>query len=165
MKIGVLSDSHDNLIKIRKAVKLFLKAGIGAIIHAGDFCSPFFFQEVQDLKAICPGMYAVFGNNDGDRLLLSQKGSGFCEFKDAVFTMEIDGRKVVVMHYPDIAESLYRTGDYDLVIFGHTHHPIQRGDTKKLLNPGACSGYLSPGGRATIALFDTTDMGIEILTL
>ena len=163
MKVGILSDSHDNLDNIRKAVKTFIEAEVETVIHAGDFCSPFFFRIVGDLKAVCSKMYAVFGNNDGDRLLLSQKGAGFCEFKDVVYKLDIDGKKIVIMHYPDVAVSLYRSGDFDLVIFGHTHRLVLEEEKSILLNPGACSGYLAD--KATVALLDTQEMKIQIVNL
>ena len=49
MKIGVLSDSHDNLPNIRKAVEVFSKNGVEALIHGGDFCSPFTLAEFKPL--------------------------------------------------------------------------------------------------------------------
>lgn len=163
MKIGILADSHDNLDNIRKAVRIFIEAEVETVIHAGDFCSPFFFKVVGDLKICCSKMYAVFGNNDGDRLLLSQKAGDFCEFRDVVYKLELDYKKLVIMHYPDVADSLYKSGDFDLVIFGHTHRLVFKENDRILLNPGACSGYLAD--KATIAIFNTEDMRMEILTL
>ncbi len=163
MKIGILSDSHDNLDNIRKAVKAFIEAEVEAVIHAGDFCSPFFFKVVGNLKSVCPKMYAVYGNNDGDRVLLSRCGHGFCEFRDVVYKLDIDGKKIVIMHYPDVVESLYRSGDFDLVVYGHTHRLVLEQEKSILLNPGACSGYLVE--RATIALFDTQEMKVNVVTL
>lgn len=165
MKIGILSDSHDNLANIQKTVRVFREAGVEVIVHAGDFCSPFFFREAADYKDFCSRMYAVFGNNDGDKVMLKELGLGFCEFREAVFRFDLEGRKVVVMHYPDVAESLYRSGDFDLVIFGHTHRLVLEGKDRLLLNPGTCSGYLAPDGKATVAVFNTLDMGIDILNL
>jgi len=163
MKVGILSDSHDRLENLRQAAGLFLRAGVKAVIHAGDFCSPFCFLELSALKGI--PMYAVFGNNDGDRLLLQEKSRGFCTFKDAVHQLELDGRRVVVMHYPDLAQSLYGSGQYDLVIYGHTHRPVTRADGsgRLLVNPGSCAGYLTE--RATAAVWDTAAMELEIINL
>ena len=52
MKIGVLSDTHDNLVNIRKAVEIFSKNGVEAVIHAGDFCSPFTLPEFKPLTGL-----------------------------------------------------------------------------------------------------------------
>ena len=41
MKIGVLSDSHDNVHMVAKAVELFNDEGVVLVVHAGDFIAPF----------------------------------------------------------------------------------------------------------------------------
>jgi putative phosphoesterase len=162
MKVGILSDSHDRLENLKRAAGLFRQAGAEALIHAGDFCSPFCFRELAALRGI--PFYAVFGNNDGDRVMLEEKSRGFCVLKDAVHELELDGRKLVVMHYPDLAEPLFGSGAYDLVVYGHTHRMLSRADGGRLLlNPGTCAGYLAE--RATVALWDTAGMEIEILRL
>jgi putative phosphoesterase len=163
MILGVMSDSHDHLGNIGKAVQAFLDRKIGALIHAGDFCSPFVFRELEKLKPTCPRMYAVFGNNDGDRVLLVDKGSGFCTFRDSALSLELQGRRIAVMHYPDVAASLYRSGDFDLVVYGHSHEPnLQQGE-RVLLNPGSCAGYLSD--RATVSVVDLDSLQVEMITL
>jgi uncharacterized protein len=163
MKIGVLSDTHDNLPNIRKAVEMFSKNGVEALIHGGDFCSPFTLAEFKPLFERGVRMHAVFGNNDGDRVLLVRRAGEFCSFSDGTCIVTLDGRKIVVMHYPELGEDLFRLGTYDLVIYGHNHKVRVEGGQKKLLNPGTCSGYLAD--TATIALVDTGSMGVEILRL
>jgi putative phosphoesterase len=163
MKIGVLSDSHDNLPNIRKAVEIFSKNGVEALIHAGDFCSPFTLAEFKPLSEQGIKMSAVFGNNDGDRLLLARRAGDFCTFTDGAAILAIGGRRILVMHYPELADDLYRLGAYDLVIYGHNHKPRVEGDGKKLLNPGTCSGYLADA--ATVALVDSVSMDVEIVRL
>ncbi len=163
MKIGVISDTHDNLPNIRKAVQVFSKNGVEAVIHAGDFCSPFTLPEFAPLSEIGVKMHAVFGNNDGDRVLLAKKGAGFCTFTDGTCFVTLDGRKIAVMHYPDLADDLFRAGAYDLVVYGHNHKMRVEGGEKKLLNPGTCSGYLADA--ATVALLETRTMAVEIVRI
>jgi len=163
MKIGVLSDSHDNLPNIRRAVEVFSKNGVEALIHGGDFCSPFTIAEFKPLFDKGVKMHAVFGNNDGDRVLLVRRGGDSCTFSDGTCIVTLDGRKIVVMHYPELGEDLFRLGSYDLVIYGHNHQVRVEGGEKKLLNPGTCSGYLAKS--ATVALVETRTMGVEILGL
>ena len=163
MKIGVLSDTHDNLTNIRKAVEIFSKNGVEALIHGGDFCSPFTLAEFKPLADKGVKMHAVFGNNDGDRVLLVRRAADFCSFTDGACIVTLDGRKIVILHYPDLGEDLFRLGAYDLVIYGHNHKVRVEGEEKKLLNPGTCSGYLAE--TATIALVDTRTMGVEIVRL
>ena len=91
MILGVMSDSHDHLDNIAKAVQEFTDRKIAALIHGGDLCSPFVFRQLEKLRTFCPRMYAVFGNNDGDRVLLSEKGKGFCTFRDGALILELGG--------------------------------------------------------------------------
>jgi putative phosphoesterase len=163
MILGVMSDSHDHLTNIDRTVEAFTQRKIGALIHGGDLCSPFVFRQLERLRGLCPRMYAVFGNNDGDRVLLVEKGRGFCTFRDGALTLELEGRRIAVMHYPDVAESLHRSGDFDLVIFGHSHEVRVEGSERILLNPGSCAGYLAD--RATIAAVDLATLEVELIEL
>jgi hypothetical protein len=163
MTIGVLSDTHDNLANIRKAVAVFAARRVEVVLHGGDFCSPFTLPEFKPLAEKGVKMHAVFGNNDGDKVLLMKRGEGFCSFRDGVSVLDMDGRRIVLMHYPDLAEDLYQAGTFDLVIYGHNHQVLLEGTAKKLLNPGTCSGYLAE--RSTIALVDTRGMVVEIVDL
>jgi uncharacterized protein len=163
MKIGVISDSHDNLSNIRKAVEIFSTKGVEALIHGGDFCSPFTLAEFKPLSQKGVKMHAVFGNNDGDRVLLVRRGEGFCTFADGSLVVTLGGKRIVVLHYPDLAEDLFRLGAYDLVIYGHNHTIRVEGREKKLLNPGTSAGYLAE--RATVALVETEGMEVQIITL
>ena len=163
MRIGILSDTHDHLGNIRKAVEVFSRNGVEGVIHGGDFCSPFTLAEYKPLADKGIKMYAVFGNNDGDKVYLTKRGGDFCSFVDGARVLTLGDRKIVVIHYPDIADELYKGAAFDLVIYGHNHTPRVEGTAKKLLNPGTCSGYLAEA--ATVALFDTASMEVEIQRL
>lgn len=160
MKIGILSDTHDHLPNIAKAVELFLEVGVEAVIHGGDFCSPFTLAEFKPLAGKGLKMYAVFGNNDGDRALLVRRGGEFCSFQDGSRIVTLDGRTFAVMHYPDLAGDIFKSGAYDVVVYGHDHKLRVEGDVRKLLNPGTCSGYLADA--ATVAVLETSDLKVEI---
>jgi hypothetical protein len=60
MLIGAVSDSHDNLTQIDKAVALLNQKNVGLVLHAGDYVSPFcsFGRVIFPLKlamlALCP---------------------------------------------------------------------------------------------------------------
>ena len=92
--IGIISDSHDNLAAIRKAVEFFNKKQVKAVLHAGDIISPFTVREFKELN---PKLYFVFGNNDGDRVTLTKKfeeiGAVSCgDFGD----LTIDGLQIAL---------------------------------------------------------------------
>jgi len=163
MKIGILSDTHDHMPNIERAVAMFSKIGVEAVIHAGDFCSPFTLAQFKPLADKGLKMYAVFGNNDGDRALLVRRGGEFCSFADGSRIVTLDGRTFAVMHYPDLADDLFRSEAYDVVIYGHDHKRRVEGSARKILNPGTCAGYLADA--ATVAVLETSDLRVEILSL
>jgi putative phosphoesterase len=163
MKIGVLSDTHDHLANLRLAIRAFADRGVEALIHAGDVCSPFALKEFAPLAARGVRMHAVFGNNDGDRVHLVMRGADFCSFHDGAAVVELAGRRIAIVHYPDLAEALLASASYDLVIHGHDHVARVEGGPRRLLNPGACSGYLA--SRATVAVVDSSDLSVEIVEL
>lgn len=160
MKIGVMADSHDNVPLIRQAVRLFNEEQVGLVIHAGDFVSPF---AVAPLKRLTCRVVAVFGNNDGERIGLANQFVGIGEVYPNLGTATAAGRRIAVVHYPELAQQLARSGDYDLVVFGHTHEIEERVEKGLLLNPGEVGGWLT--GRCTTALVDLETLKVEIRDL
>ena len=154
--IGVMSDTHDDMRMIRRAVRFLNSAGVDFVLHAGDIVSPFTFEELGKLKA---GFAAVFGNNDGDKILLREKS------KNRVFNQplikEFSGRKFVVFHEPDRAFLSARSGEFDVVVYGHTHRPeIKKIGAALLLNPGKVAALLE--GKSTLALVETETLRARI---
>jgi len=116
MIIGILADTHDDMAAIKKAVEIFNAENVSRVIHAGDIVSPFTFEAFRELQC---GMCGVFGNNDGDRLLLRQKSEG--AFSPQPLILTLHGRRTVVVHEPDLVDALADSGHFDLVVYGHTH--------------------------------------------
>jgi len=159
MLIGILSDSHDDMERIGKAVDLLNARGALQIIHAGDIISPFTFELLSRLKGSLSG---VFGNNDGDRLLLTEKSGGNIHTQPLLLTL--GGRRTVVVHEPDIVNALAESGRFDLVIYGHTHTPqIRKIGNVLVINPGKTARLHK--GDSTVALLDTETMEAEIIRL
>ncbi len=161
IKIGIISDSHDNMENIKKAVKIFQDKKTDIIFHLGDFVNPATILLFRGLK-----LKAVFGNNDGDKFRLIRsfneiKGEILGEFGEA----ELGGLKFALYHgvSPEIKEALIKCGKYDAVFSGHTHILENKkiGDTLSI-NPGTAHGF---GSRATIAIFDIADRKLEIIGL
>lgn len=152
MILGIMSDIHDHLANLRKAVDLFNAKGVEHIIHAGDFTSPFTHRALQQFKGSFTG---IFGNNDGDRVHLNKIFQGRIFTQPHIFTLE--DRKIVVMHEPDVVDALADSGHFDLIIFGHTHEPvIKRVKNTLVINPGEVSGWLY--GKPTAAIVDLETM-------
>lgn len=159
MIIGIISDTHDNLDLLKKAVSLFNERKVEHVIHAGDFTSPFTFRVLNNLGCSFTG---VFGNNDGDKLLLKKRSEGRV-FRQP-HMLELAGRKIVVVHEHHIVDALADSGHYDLVIYGHTHEPDVRKVGKTLVvNPGEAGGWLY--NKPTVAILNLADMTAEIIML
>ncbi len=158
MKIAVLSDSHDNIWKLEAAMAHLQAAE--AVIHCGDLCSPFMLRAIGEGLGQRP-FHLVWGNNDGDRLLLARVAAGLPNvmLHGDLAQIELDGLRVAVNHYPEIGRGLALSGLYDLVCCGHNHeaHEEWLGNCL-LLNPGEVMGLK---GRSTIALLDTSDRAVR----
>ena len=163
MKIGILSDSHDHLPNLKKALEIFKSRGCEKIIHAGDFISPFVMRTFKEFDLPMTG---VFGNNDGDWLMLSKAGQGICEIQKGPVELELAGRKIALMHEPVLMDALMGSNKLDLMVFGHTHQASVRepkGKGPLVINPGACCGIMTD--RATAAVCDLKSMSAEIIDL
>ena len=47
MKIGVLSDTHDHIPKIKRAVEIFNEEKVDLVLHSGDIVAPFSLLTLQ----------------------------------------------------------------------------------------------------------------------
>lgn len=159
MIIGVISDTHDNLTAISRAVGLFNDRNVGHVLHAGDYTSPFTFRALRQLS--CP-FTGIFGNNDGDRLLLQEMSGNALFNQPHIF--ELQGKRIIMMHEHHIIDALADSGHYDLIIYGHTHEAaLRKAGNALVLNPGEAGSWLY--GRATAALVDLTSLTAEIIEL
>jgi putative phosphoesterase len=159
--IGILSDSHDNLTRVREAVRLFNDAGCDLVLHAGDFVAPFTVEELRGLRA---PVKAVFGNCDGERTGLASAFRGLGEIGPAPLRFTHAGLRIVMCHLDgDVAEHLSAKA-CEVVVFGHTHRPsAERRNGILLVNPGEAGGWLR--GKSTVALIDPATLAAEIITL
>ena len=87
MLIGVISDTHDNLPMIEKAVKRLNEEKVELVLHAGDYVAPFVIPK---FKALNCKLIGVFGNNDGDHELLRKR---FSETSNCDDTRKVRGNR------------------------------------------------------------------------
>ncbi|HID19369.1 MAG TPA: metallophosphoesterase [Methanophagales archaeon] len=153
MKLGIIADTHDDLDAIEKAVEIFNHENVEIVVHAGDFVAPFTEKPFRMLNAPLVG---IFGNNDGDKLLLKEKyhEKGVGELYEDPYEFELAAKKLIVTHRPKIVEALALSGVYDVVIYGHTHKAVieKEGAKALMINPGECCGRLTR--RRTVAILD-----------
>jgi len=164
LKIALMADTHDNLRNLDAFTKLFLRRGVEAIIHAGDWCAPFTMVR---LAKIGRPIYGVFGNVDGEREYMMVKASEvgvnlLGDFGEVSF----NGVKIAVIHGVDerIITALAKSGIYNVVVRGHTHkYSVKRISNCIVVNPGEACGYLS--GKASTAILDLDTLTVDPLFL
>jgi uncharacterized protein len=159
MRIGIISDSHDNMPMIRKACELFNAREVAMVLHCGDYVAPFSLNPLnQILKCDYRG---VFGNNDGEKKGLQAIAQGRIHQSPAEFT--IGQWQVLVAHelfHPETAAGKA----YRLVAYGHTHHAeVQKQGNTLIVNPGESGGWLY--GSSTVAICQLDTLAAEIIEL
>jgi putative phosphoesterase len=159
--IGILSDSHDNIPKIRQAMALFKSRACRLVLHAGDIIAPFAAQE---LAAAGRPVRAVFGNCDGEKEGLKNIIQAFGEIRPEPFVLDWEGKRIFLTHVPRQIEDELFGETYDLLVCGHTHKAeVRRQGKSVLINPGETGGWLY--GRSTVGLFDPETGRAEIIGL
>jgi len=165
MLIGIISDTHDRLPMVEKAVKKLNEENVDLVLHAGDYVAPFVIPKFKELNAKLIG---VFGNNDGDHELLKKR---FSEYKNLEMhgnfaKIVVDDFKIALLHgtEEELLKALVESEGFDAVVHGHAHKAeVYRKGKTLVVNPGELCGYLT--GNSTIALLDTVKREAKILQL
>ena len=162
MLIGVFSDVHDNLEKLRAALNAFRANNVNMLMFCGDFCSPIPAREMGTFEGT---IHCVFGNGDGDPFTIMKIALEYSNLKlhGQHAELEFSGQRIALTHYPLYGQALARTGDYRAVFSGHTHvlHQERFGECL-WLNPGEVMGWK---GRSTCAIYDIAAHAVRILDI
>jgi len=174
MKIGIISDTHDNLSGLKKAIEIFKSKEVDQLVHCGDWVSPFtleFFDE--EMKGFKIPVRTVVGNNPGDlkrTIMRNSRMDNPIEWpKRVALAFEVDGKKAIIFHGDDhdLLDALIASQKYDVVFTGHTHASRNEYIGKTLvLNPGstsfACKGKIVD--KASVAVYDSKTNKAEVIT-
>ncbi len=165
MLVGLISDTHDNLSLIRRAVDALNDAGVDCVLHAGDYVAPFVVPLLADLNAPLIG---VLGNNDGDASLLQARfaKAGSMDLRGRFACIRVDDITIGLLHgdESELLQSLIEREAFDVIVYGHTHRAdISEHGKTLVVNPGEVCGYLS--GQPTAALLDTDTQIVTLLNL
>jgi uncharacterized protein len=165
MKIGLISDTHDNLLMVEKAIKILNEEKVGLVLHAGDYTSPFVIPKFEALNCKLIG---VFGNNDGDHELLKKRFSETknCEVRGRFALVEVAGFKIALLHgdEKELVNALVNSGGFDALVSGHTHIAVNKAKSKTLvLCPGEVCGYLYE--KPSMMLLDTEKRKAQLIEL
>jgi uncharacterized protein len=158
MHIAILSDIHDNLWNLAAAISSLPAAD--TLLCCGDLCSPFVIDEL----AKFPGeVHIVFGNNDADLYRITQKASRLSHVRvhGELFHHVFDGKRFAMNHFDYLAKPMSKSGEYDVVCFGHNHEfEISREAGCLRINPGPIMGAKFSSGKwedtaAGFVVYDT----------
>jgi hypothetical protein len=163
MQIAIISDSHDNVANLEKLIRWLNKNRIFTLIHAGDLSAPGVLK-----KTLGPGfageIHLIFGNV-GDKVLLKKIAAEFSNVKyyGEKGEIEIDGKKIIFVHFPEEAEKIAKKEKCDLIIYGHTHQAeIKDVNGNLLINPGTVGGLYN---KPTFAIYDTEKGKVKVIDL
>ncbi len=140
MKIGILSDTHNNLKNLQAALALFKNEGIDTLVHCGDLTDASLVGAMEGFRVIF-----VLGNGDiasGEirAALLAQNPENYAGL---VFSGRVGGARIGATHghLPGQVDELVHSGEYDYVFKGHSHRrQDERFGFTRLINPGALGG-------------------------
>ncbi len=121
MKICIISDSHDRAPMLAAAVKAAKAEGAEAVVHCGDVIGAMTLRPLLDLGL---PVHVIHGNNLGDSVMLhrlARESGGLIQYHGADARIELGGRKIFLVHYPDYGYAMACTGEWDLVCCGHSH--------------------------------------------
>lgn len=161
--IAILSDTHDNLVNVNRALGIIRAENIHTIIHCGDLTSPETAYQFHGFRVI-----HVIGNGDqlsGEiRHILTELDPE--NFSGELFEGEIQGVRIAAIHghIPGSVTSLVSKGTYHFVFHGHSHkrrHEIIQ--DCRLINPGALGGLKRES--RTFAILDLETAGLTIKEL
>jgi len=138
VRIGVVSDTHNNLKNVRRIVELFNAASVERVIHTGDISQAKTLDVLAQLEAPLTG---VFGNNDEERDSLGAaiENHGM-EFVDPPLTLNWHNRSILVVHDPLELEGVH-TSEQDLVL--HATTPLASWISKRLRTRSLTSRLLA----------------------
>lgn len=152
MKIGIISDTHDQTDKCEKAIEI-LEKETRIVIHCGDFEKPEILKMFQNRK-FC--FKYVKGNHDNSRIRNQTDGTGPL---GEVLKFTIEKRNFGAYHntydpgqqHTVVYESI-SSGKYDYFLYGHLHFFNARFPDQELKTVG-----INPGGMMPVEIKETSD--------
>lgn len=173
MKLAIISDTHDNIPNLKKVLDWCREQKIEKLIHCGDLAE---IETLDYLKENFVGdIFWTHGNMDrghsADYPFADGKYKGIHIFSKHG-EVEIAGKKMAFVHFPEYARRLAEEGRFDFVFYGHTHKPWTetiRGENKfgnikecELLNPGnVANQYYQP----TFATWDSLENKFQLIRI
>ncbi len=158
-KLAIISDVHDNLTNLHKALKYINNSQADFLICTGDLQS---LEAWAELNTLSIPVFAAKGNAD-DALDLSQFSN--IQIWQSFGELELNGKKILFSHYPKIIKKILtqKPNYYHLALNGHSHQPWEEiFQGTKILNPGNIANVrYSP----TFAIIDLDNLQAKLILL
>ena len=157
--LGIISDTHDNLLSVNKAIAIFNGMGCDLIVHCGDIVCPLTMDPFNGLK-----VKFIRGNCDGELEGLKKKAAEInAEFYEDICEFTYEEKNFAAYHGNDQfkLKKLIDSKKYDYVLTGHTHKKtdIKVGETR-VINPGA---HYPTVEEKTIAVLDAKEDKLQFI--
>lgn len=171
MLIGVISDTHDRLDSIERALAFFAQQSVELVIHCGDWkVVPSMQYFAEKAAAYRLPVRGVLGNNDHDTeafIRLAKIAPGDFLLEEGVFELTLDDTSVAIYHghHAPTLRKVLENPDYDFVFVGHTHKPrIDTLDHRLIINPGSTAFAIprSKTWQPSVAIADTKSRTAEV---
>lgn len=139
MRIGIISDTHDDLRNLEKALEILQEEDIRMVLHCGDLAGPAIVEALDGFDA-----WIARGNVDHhpelEQAVLESLGNGRLAERHR---LTLEGRSALLIHGHREGElrRLISAGEYAYIFHGHTHR--RRDDIisrTRVINPGALGG-------------------------
>lgn len=159
MKIGIISDTHDNIPNIEKAINWMNQNGIEKLLHCGDISTKETMEFIS--RKFPQEIFAVFGNMDVGKND-NWKFSNVKIFPETG-SLELGVKKIAIVHRPELAKDLAESKKFDLVFYGHTHKPwLEKINDCQMINPGELAGQFY---KPCFAVYDMETDKLELKIL
>ena len=152
MKIGVVSDTHNNLKNIKTIINIFNDEKVPIVIHTGDISNANTLEQFSKLDSKLIGVYGNNDRNESGLIEVAQKNN--FQFQDPPRRLNLLDKEIVIFHEPDnIDKFLSENKMINVVLYGHTHR--YENNTKNgvlYFNPGESAGMQK--GRNAVGILD-----------
>ncbi len=155
MRCAILSDIHENYHNLYLCIEDMRKQQIDQVLFLGDFMNA---GIARMLATAGFPVYAIFGNNDGDKLAIyreSLKRESTMKLHPRTYgEFAAEGQRYFLTHHDDLVDMAVASEFYDAVFYGHSHRSsIERRGDCLVVNPGELSAHKY--GVPTYAILDS----------
>lgn len=159
MRIGVISDTHDNQRNVARIVDVLREARVERVIHTGDITRA---DTLRVLAGVEVPLFGVYGNNDVEREALRHAALEIgMQLVEPPLELAWAGRRITVVHDRHAHGALALHGR-DVLLHGHEHrYSLERVNGTLVFNPGECAGWLE--GWNSVGVLDLVGLEPERL--